>query len=92
MKDYSKTRRIPLEAATKEELIVAIKSLMMFDAVKNAESAVYRAREDMLLRKMGEICTEIDDSLTKSKPITYRLSLHEKFDKVNRELNKLQGT
>lgn len=89
MKDYSKTRRIPLEAATKEELIVAIKSLMMFDAVKNSEKAVYQARIDMLLRKMHEICDTIDNS--KDKSIEYRLSLHEKFDKVNRELSKLQG-
>lgn len=89
MKDYFKTKRIPLEAATKEELIVAIKSLMMFDAVKNSERAVYQARIDMLLRKMHEICDTIDNS--KDKTIYYRLSLHEKFDKVNRELSKLQG-
>lgn len=89
MKDYSKTRRIPLEDATKEELIIAIKSLMMFDAVKNAESAVFRAREDMLLRKMGEICDELE--VSKDKPIAYRLGFHLKWDKVNRELSKLQG-
>lgn len=90
MKDYSKTRRIPLEAATKEELIVAIKSLMMFDAVKHAESAVYRAREDLLLRKMDEICDEL--AVSKEKSIEYRLSLHAKWDKVYRQLSKLQGT
>ena len=89
MKDYAKTRRIPLEAATKEELIVAIKSLVMFDAVKKAEGAVFQARIDSLLRQMNEICDTLDRS--KDKPIAYRLRLHQQFSKVNAKLSKLQG-
>jgi len=87
--DYSKTRRIPLKDATKEELIIAIKSTWMLDAVKNAERAVYSARIDNLLRKMKENCEKM--AANSDKPIAYRLSLHAEWDKINRQLSKLQG-
>lgn len=93
MKDYAKTKRIPLEAATKAEIVAAIKCQFKLEPTKDIEKSIYWIRIDNLLAKMRQVNLKIQDR-GKSRTtldMLKKLELHKEFDSINKELSKLQG-
>lgn len=96
MSNYAKTKRIPLEKATKEELIAGIKAVWSIDAVEQAEKAIYWARQQSLLDKMHALTDKLDALRAQPNACEYaqigkRVKLHKQFTRINNQLSKLQG-
>lgn len=96
MNNYAETKRIPLEHATNEELIAAIKSIWALNAVEQAEKSIFWARQQSLLDQMHRITEKID--AMRAQPNAYehsqvvkRMKLHHEFTRINKKLSALQG-
>jgi hypothetical protein len=64
MSNYAKTKRIPLESATKEEIIAAVDSSFVFANIERQkmESAIYWHRCHSLLAEMHRLCDVMSEN------------------------------
>jgi hypothetical protein len=91
--NYAETKRIPLENATKQELIAAIRNQYAYpDVIRSYEIAIHQNRVQALLSGMKTIMVRIDASRERNEPTERRTKLHEEWLKINNQLAKLQGT
>ncbi len=94
MQNYAKTKRIPLNDATKEEIIAAIKRQFKFEPEKKIEETIYWVRIEKLLderHRVNEQIQNITGNGDRSNMLK-RLALHKKFDIIDKKLGDLQGT
>lgn len=97
MNNYAETKRIPLEHATKEELITGLLSIMTFDPREQAEKAIYRAREDYLIKEMMRLSDVMSKNLQiKGKPTCIKRrerwnSASRRWSRIYTQLQELQG-
>jgi hypothetical protein len=99
MKHYSKTKRIPLEYATKEEIITSIEAHVFPTNIRTVmESSIYWNRCHSVMAEMFRLCDVMTANLQvegmphdPEKRKQWQ-SASRKWEKANRKLNKLQGT
>lgn len=96
MSDYAERKRIPLEKATKEELIAAIEKLTIFGQRDKAEREIYFLRVDRLLAEMQRCRELMVENLQKGASFNSLrhkrwTDAYDRFQKINNELAKLHG-
>jgi hypothetical protein len=89
--------RIPIESATKEELIHAIRNFGSIRDIHDEISRhIYFYRQTVLIQKMDECTDESEKICQKSGWMSDQINLkrwkelHKKWDKYNKQLAKLQ--